>query len=163
MEETRLDINVTGQKAVPATVPLDPTWGPNFEHAHSVVLELQPKTHAYLFLHRKLQSEDPKEVQEILRNDSTVGYVLSFKDQVWTIKTEATSEGTFGLVGYTKSGKPYLAGEGTYDSSGRWSAKFATLYPGIRNKIKCTVQGGARGGTGQKTETQVSGTLQGTW
>jgi hypothetical protein len=155
--------NLSGESPVPAEVQVNPKWGKEFSHAHGVVFRLAPKATAYLFIHDSLQSDDPKDVNHILGNDSIVGYVLNCEGQEWTIKTEATSEGKFGLIVYTMAGKPYMAGEGQFDASGRWSAKFATLYPGIRNTKPCHLQGGIKGGTGQRTETQIGGTCGGTF
>lgn len=84
-----------------------------------MVFRLAPKVTAYLFIHENLQSDDPKDVNHTVGNDSIVGYVLNCEGQEWTIKTESTSEGKFGLIVYTTAGKPYMAGEGQFDASGR--------------------------------------------
>ena len=151
---------VIGEAVVPMTVSLNPEWGQHFSHDNALQFRLAPSMNAYLFLHEHLQSKDPQQVTELLEKDAIVAYILNCEGQEWVIKTESTTEGKFGLIVYTAKGKPYLSGEGQVESSGIWNARFATLYPGIRNTKRCHLQGGIRGGTGQKTEVQVGGTCE---
>jgi hypothetical protein len=137
---------------------LKPSWGSKFKQANSLGFHLGSDTLVYLFLHEGLFAGNPAEVNSLLQSDGVVAYIISCEGQEWTVKTEMTADNHFGLIVYTTSGKPYLAGELDVDLAGRWSAKFATLYPGIRNKKKCSLQGGVRGGTGQKTDAQIGGT-----
>jgi hypothetical protein len=149
--------SIAGDCPVPTTVRMNAAWGPEFSHATGFALRFAQGVSAHLFLHQGLLSNDPREVIELFKRDAILGYILSCEEQEWTIKGEATFEGHFGFVVHTKSGKPYLAGHGTFDHLGRWSATFSTLYPGISNKKKCSLQGGVKGGTGQRTEVQVGG------
>lgn len=149
-----------GEASVPITVKLNPEWGQYFSHNNALQFRLGPNTNAYLFLHEHLQSSDPKQVTELLGKDSIAAYILNCEGQEWVIKTESTANGKFGLIVYTAKGKPYLCGEGQFDSSGRWSARFATLYPGIQNTKRCHMQGGIRGGTGERTEAEVGGSCE---
>lgn len=52
------------------------------------------------------------------------------------IKTEPTRSDTFGMILYTKKGRPIGAGEGRILASGAVKYKLSTLYKGITNKIK---------------------------
>jgi hypothetical protein len=54
-----------------------------------------------------------------------------------------------------------MAGTVEVKKNGEWSFSISTLYPGIRNSKKVTgsLQGGAQGGTGQRTEVQGGDTL----
>jgi hypothetical protein len=149
--------NLVGEAPVPLTVKLNPEWDKAISHRNSLQFRLAPGTNASLFLHEHLQSSDPKQVSDLLESDAIIGYVLNCEGQNWTIKTESTSNGEFGVIVYTAAGKPYLFGEANVDSEGNWSANFATLYPGIRNSKKCRLVGGIKGRTGQRTEAQIGG------
>jgi hypothetical protein len=163
MRESQFHFEATSESAVPAAVNVEPAWGANFGHSHSVTVDLKLDLKVYLFLHRSLQATDPKEIKALLGKNSVVGYVLGPNEQLWTVEAEATTEGEFGIIVYTKAGKPYVAGQGHYNSAGLWSVQFATLYPGIKNSLRCKLQGGAKGGTGQKTQVQGGGVLEGTF
>jgi len=129
MGELRFSVEkAIGEAAVPPSVPLNPEWGQQFAHNNALQFHLAPGRTAYLFLHAKLLSDDSNEVSELLSKDATVGHLLNCEGQEWVINTEATSDGRFGLIVYTATGKPYLSGEGHFDSSGVWSASFVTLY-----------------------------------
>jgi len=143
-----------GQSPVPSDVMPNPEWGKWFGHDFGMIFQFQNGRRASLFLDRRLSSEDPNEVLRVLGAESTIGYVINCENQEWTIKSEPTFEGQFGVIVYTKSGKAYISGGGEIEKTGQWKVDFSTLYPGIRNTKKCHVQGGIRGGTDTRTEVQ---------
>ena len=147
--------SVIGESPIPSEVKLNKEWGEQFGHNAGVTFRLPHGNLASLFLDKRLGSNDPREVLQVLGHESIGGYVVSCESQEWVVNIEPTAEGKFGLIVYTKTGKAYIAGEGSVEKSGKWQAKFSTLYPGIRNKKRCKVQGGIRGGTGQRTEVQI--------
>ena len=144
-----------GQPPVPSDVIPNPEWGEWFGSDFGLVFRFQNGRKASLFLDSRLSSNNPNDVLKFLEAESTAGYVINCENQEWTIKLEPTFEGQFGVIVYTKSGKAYIYGTGEVEKTGQWKVDLSTLYAGIRNTKKCHVQGGVRGGTGQRTEAQA--------
>lgn len=133
-------------------------WGKHFSHQNGILLHFAPSVEAHVFLHDGLAADNPEDIAQFFKAEGTVGYIMSCEQEEWRIDVENTAPGIFGIIVYTASGKPYLTGSGRYDAAGKWQVDFSTLFPGIRNGKACHLQGGAKGGTGQKTEVQVGGT-----
>ena len=146
---------VKGKSPVPPAIGLNPDWGEQFDRQHGLVFKL-PKGHwAYLFVDKRLSASQSEDVKRRCQAEDVVAHVVNCEKQEWTVRLEPTAPGRFGFIVYTSSGKPYLSGHGSVNSSGKWRASFKTLFPGIRNTKRCHVVGGIRGGTGQRTEAQI--------
>jgi hypothetical protein len=155
---------VKGFSPVPPEIKANQEWGKRFGHEWGLALPLPRGNMAAIFLDKRLISGDYRKVMQVFRKRSVPGYVVSCEGKEWVIEAEPTKQDCCGLVIYTKAKRKALAsGTVTVKRNGEWHFTAKTLYPGIRNKKKVTfgVQGGSRGGTGQKTDNQagVTGTI----
>ncbi|MGC2558401.1 MAG: hypothetical protein WA389_06180 [Terriglobales bacterium] len=151
---------VKGISPVPPQIKANKEWGRRFSNEWGVALPLPHGNMAAVFLDKRLISRDYKTVMQVFGKQSVPGYVISCEGKEWVIEAEPTKQDCCGLIMYTKKRKALGTGTVTVKKTGEWHFTLNTLYPGIRNKKKVTfgVQGGSRGGTGQKTENQVAGT-----
>ena len=151
---------VTSVSPVPSEIRLNPDWGQQFGHAWGLALNLPYGQLTSVFLDRRLTTADYDELTQWFESEPVVARVITCENKEWIIKIEPTKDGHFGLIISTLEGKPLIAGEGELTGTGAWHASFKTLYPGIRNRRSLNVQGGVRGGTGQRPEIQVGVTAE---
>jgi hypothetical protein len=151
--------NIRSSSPIPREIQLNEKWGKEFSHECGIFFELPNDNVTSIFLDKRINSGDAKKVMEVFGNHAVAGHIVNCEIKEWTIHVEPTSLTTFGVIIYTAKNKPLMAGEGEVGNHGEWQISFRTLYPGIRNSRRVTVQGGVRGGTGQSTYGEVSGTL----
>jgi hypothetical protein len=150
---------VRGTSPIPAEVKLKKSLGRHFGHEWGVAFRLPRGELASVFLDKGLSTGNHRTIMKVLGRASIAGYVVTCENKMWRIEVEPISAREFGIIIYTQRGKALIAGTGKVTKAGKWRASFKTLYPGIRNSRRVTVQGGVRGGTGQATYGEVSGTL----
>ena len=149
--------NGTWSKPVDKAVPIDLSWGENYRHDSSVLLDLPGDFEAYVFIDRRLTAGSAEEIRSGFAADGVVAHMVSCDGYHWRAVNEPLGNNEFGLTILTEAGKAIIAGYGRVNADGSWAATLSHLYPGIRNKRSVSFGGGIKGGTHQPTT--IEGTL----
>lgn len=114
--------------------------GRNFAEKSGFSIKLPGNRGAIVLIDRRFTAGDRKDKIEFISRPQTIAHIETCSGVVWEIKTEPTGSDTFGMILYTKKGKPIGAGEGKILARGDVKYTLGTLYKGITNKVKLEVK-----------------------
>lgn len=149
MPIVRLNGSFKAGGKIPSGVNPKADWGSSFSREHGFILAAD-RIRLYVFVDNRLMDISARRV--FTSAPATIGHVVGTSPEVdWHVEAEPIATGKLGLVVYNTRKKALLAG--TYDLSSS-TIELASLYPGITNKCKQTVE---IKGTYKSGDTTVSG------
>jgi hypothetical protein len=149
-----------GVSPIPSRITAKRGWGSRFGNEWGLALPMPHGNVAAVFVDKRLLSGNYKTVMQVFGKTSIAGYVVSCEGTEWVIECEPTEENRCGLIIYRKTRrKALMAGSIAIKKNGLWTFTAETLYRNITNRKHFTagVDGGVRGGTGQRTEVEGGG------